>query len=99
MTAELSAELVSLIESTHVAFEGLSHPLRLVNVVLVPPPPMRSLSMSLTVEVTHEGVVSRGECVIGLDNIKDHQYVVEALAMTMRDVLTGDLKPGDRRLL
>ena len=95
---ELSHSLLDAIESAHVAFQGLSHPLRFAGVQPDPPAPMDATSAIITVETTHEGEVYRAQCRIDLNNVDDEAHVVEALAGAMRAALTGDPPSGEGRV-
>ena len=94
---ELSRKLIEAVESTHVAFEGLSHPLRLVGAEPDPPPPGAAEAATLTVETTHNGEPRRATCRVGLSALADERHVATALAETMREVLAGELDPGATR--
>lgn len=87
---ELPASLVTAIERTHVAFQGLSHPLRLVSVEADSPAPPRASAVTIVVETTHEGHASRARCRFSPEELADERHVVEMLGARMRAVLTGD---------
>ena len=92
---ELRDTLVKAIESTHVAYQGLSHPLRFSGARSEPPERGRVPSAVIAVDTSHEGTTHRAQCRIPLDHLDDDRYVVEAVAAAMRHVLTGELKPGE----
>lgn len=86
---ELPRSLAAAIESTHVAFEGLSYPLRLVSVQPEPPPPAAPTGAKLTVETVHAGTPRQVISPIASEQLKDEALVVEVLASAMRNLLTG----------
>lgn len=90
----LTPELVRAIESTHVAFEGLSHPLRCVEAEPSPPPPLEPQTVTVTVEAAHNGHAHRAACRFAASRMDDERHVATALAETMREVLAGELQPG-----
>ncbi|CAN5703206.1 hypothetical protein BH24ACI5_BH24ACI5_17350 [soil metagenome] len=75
--------LVTVIESTHVAFEGLSHPLRLIRVDPDPLPPLEARGADLTVETLHNGKVSHAHHRFGFHELDDPKHVVSELANAM----------------
>ena len=85
---ELPRSLVAAIESTHVAFEGLSYPLRLVSVEPDPPPPLERTGAKLTVETVHAGTGRQVVTRLSAEQLKDEAHVVEVLATAMRNLLT-----------
>ena len=89
---DLSPHLIRSIESTHVAFEGLSHPLRVVSVDPEPEEPRAAL---ITVETTHNGEAKRASCAISPAVLDDEREVVTTLAECMRSVLCGDRQTED----
>ena len=94
---ELPRELVQAVESTHVAFEGLSHPLRLVSVEPDPPASGAPVTATLTVETTHDGQPRRAACRVDVSALADQRQIATALAETMREVLAGELDGGTTR--
>ena len=90
---ELSPELLRAIESTHVAFQGLSHPLRCVGAEL-PPQPSAPQVVDVTVEAAHDGQARRATCRFAVSRLDDERHVATALAETMREVFAGELEPG-----
>lgn len=92
---ELHDTVVKAIESTHVAFQGLSHPLRFSEVRSDPPEQGQPPSAVIAVETVHEGTTYRAQCRLPQAHLDDAPYIVEALAGAMRHVLTGDSKPGE----
>ena len=86
----LPPHLVHAIESTHVAFEGLSHSLKLLAVDADPPPPQAPTGAVLTVETTHEGRSHTVSCVIPLSTLEDDRQVATTLAATMREALARE---------
>ena len=93
----LSPELLRTIESTHVAFEGLSHPLRCVRAELDPTPRRETEAVSVTVEAAHNGEAWQATCRFPLSSLSDGRHVATTLAETMREVLAGELEPGTVR--
>jgi len=89
-TMELPATLVAAIESTHVAFQGLSHPLRIVSVEADSPLPPGAEAVTITVETRHEAHASRAQRRFTPAELADERHVVEMLGAAMRAVLTGD---------
>jgi hypothetical protein len=85
---ELPRSLVAAIESTHVAFEGLSYPLRLVSVKPEPPPPALPTGAKLTVETVRAGTPRQVISALNSEQLKDEALVVEVLASGMRALLT-----------
>lgn len=77
----LPPHLVTAIETTHVAFEGLSHPLRVVSVD-------RAGSSEGTIQVTvatsHAGRTVHAARRFGPDELDDEKQVTAALAEAMR---------------
>ena len=86
---ELPAHLIRSIESTHVAFEGLSHPLKVISVDPEPPSGEPRAAL-ITVETTHNGEARRASCAIAPPMLDDDREVVTTLAERMRGVLTGE---------
>jgi hypothetical protein len=84
---DLSPHLIRSIESTHVAFEGLSHPLRVVS---VDPEPAEPRAARITVETTHNGEARRTSCAIPPAALDDEREVVTTLAESMRGALCGE---------
>ncbi|HVL68238.1 MAG TPA: hypothetical protein VM364_13325 [Vicinamibacterales bacterium] len=85
----LPQHLSQSIERTNVAFEGLSHPLRIVAVDPDPPPPQEPTAAKITVETAHNGATHRATCVIPLSELGDERHVATTLAECMRGVLAG----------
>ena|SRR5688500_6347761 len=92
----LSPELLRAIESTHVAFEGLSHPLRYVGAELDADPPATA-AVNVTVEAAHNGQALRATCRFAVPRLDDERHVATALAETMREVFAGELDPRSIR--
>ena len=90
---DLSPELLRSIESTHVAFEGLSHPLRCIGAEL-DRTARESEAVTVTVESAHNGESRRATCRFDRSKLDDERHVAIALAETMREVLAGELEPG-----
>jgi len=80
---EVPQALVTVIESTHVAFEGLSHPLRLIRVEPDPSPPLEARGADLTVETVHNGRVSQAHHRFRFHELDDPKHVVSELASAM----------------
>src|SRR5687767_12945551 len=91
---DLPPELLRSIESTHVAFEGLSHPLRCVGVELDGSAAHEPNAVNVTVEAAHNGQSRRATCRFDMSKLDDERHVAIALAETMREVLAGELEPG-----
>lgn len=91
---ELSDTLVKAIESTHVAYQGLSHPLRFSGVGADADGSTRSGWAVIAVDTVHDGATYRAQCRLPLEHLDDTPYVVETLAAAMRHVLTGETQPG-----
>jgi hypothetical protein len=90
----LPEHLIRSIETTHVAFEGLSHPLRVISID--PEPTGKEPHAALiTVETTHNGETRRASCAIAPPVLDDERQVVTTLAECMREVLCGDRPEGD----
>jgi len=87
---DLPQHLIRVIESTHVAFEGLSHPLKVVSVDPDPPPPHEPRATMITVEIEHNGETKRASCTLNRSRLEDEREVVTTLAERMRGVLTGE---------
>ena len=81
---DLPDHLKRSIENTHVAFEGLSHPLRVVSVDAEPP------AARITVETVHNGETKRACCPVDSSALEDERQVVLTLAERMRGVLSGE---------
>ena len=94
---ELSPDLVRAIESTHVAYQGLSHPLRLVGAERESPDTSASTTVKVTVESAHDGTSRRATCRFTASGLDDKRNVATALAETMREVLAGELPPDQVR--
>ena len=90
---ELSHSLVVAIETAHVAFEGLSHPLRVVSAERHPTPEGRT---AVTVETTHNGDARRVICHFTDKELSDEPGVVDAVGATMRTALLSTItaEPG-----
>jgi hypothetical protein len=91
---DLSPELLRSIESTHVAFEGLSHPLRCVGAELDGSGHDETKVVNVTVEAAHNGEPRRATCRFDMSRLDDERHVAISLAETMREVLAGELEPG-----
>ncbi len=91
---DLSPELLRTIESTHVAFEGLSHPLRCVGAEVDPTAPKENAVVNVTVEAAHNGEPRRVTCRFATSSLDDERHVALTLAETMREVLAGELERG-----
>lgn len=91
---ELPETLVKAIESTHVAYQGLSHPLRFSGARADDDASGRRGSAIIAVDTVHDGTTYRAQCRLPLDHLDDPPYVVEALAAAMRHALTGEAGPG-----
>jgi hypothetical protein len=89
---ELPHHLIRSIENTHVAFEGLSHPLRVVNVDAEAASSEGPPAAVITVETSHNGEPRRASCAITPIVMEDEREVVTRLAECMRTVLCGE--PG-----
>lgn len=72
------------------AFEGLSHPLKLVNADAAPASSHAPPEVLITVETTHNGEARRASCAIAADVMDDEREVVTRLAECMRSVLAGE---------
>ena len=83
---QLPPHLVSAIESTHVAFEGLSHPLRIVSVDQAGPGAEGTIE--ITVGSSHEGRPVQCVCRFGPDELQDEKLVTAALADAVRAKLS-----------
>lgn len=94
----LSPELLRAIESTHVAFQGLSHPLRCIGAEL-PAQPRNPQVVDVTVEAAHDGQPQRATCRFAVSQLDDERHVATALAEAMREVFAGELAPGAVREL
>ena len=94
---DLSPELLRVIESTHVAFEGLSHPLRCVRAEVDNSPQREPSAVNVTVEAAHNGQPRRATCRFEMSKLDDGRHVATALAETMREVFAGELEPGSIR--
>ena len=86
----ISHALIETIESTHVAFQGLSHRLRFIGA-----DEDGQDGATLTVETVHEGVPHRAACAIPLPELENGPAVAEALAAAMHAVLTSHARPAD----
>ena len=91
---DLSPELLRSIESTHVAFEGLSHPLRCIGAELDGSARAEAEVVNVTVEAAHNGQSRRATCRFEMSKLDDERHVAIALAETMREVLAGELEPS-----
>ena len=91
---ELPDALIKAIESTHVAYQGLSHPLRFSGARSDPGASGGHGSAVISVDTIHDGTTYRAQCRLPVDHLTDVPYVVEALAAAMRHVLTGETEPG-----
>ena len=87
---DLSPHLIRSIENTHVAYEGLSHPLRVVSVDPEPEAAPEPRAARITVETTHNGEARRASCAIPPAVLDDERQVVTTLAECMRGVLSGE---------
>lgn len=87
---ELPHPLVSAIESAHVAFEGLSHPLRVVSVDPEPGPPAARTGVAVTVETTHNGEHKRVVCRFTDQQLQAQPEVVDSVASAMRATLLDE---------
>ena len=84
---ELPHPLVSAIESAHVAFEDLSHPLKVVSVDPEPAPPASRTGVAVTVETIHNGEHKRVTCRFTDQQLGAQPEVVDAVASAMRATL------------
>lgn len=84
---ELPHSLVSAIESAHVAFEGLSHPLKVVSVDPDPAPPAAQAGLAVTVETRHNGEQKRVVCRFSNEDLEAQPAVVDSVAGAMRATL------------
>jgi hypothetical protein len=84
---ELPASLVTAIESAHIAFEGLSHPLKVVSVDPDPAPPEVRSGLAVTAEITHNGEHKRVVCRFSDDELAAEPQVVDRIATAMRATL------------
>lgn len=87
---ELPHPLVSAIESAHVAFEGLSHPLRVVSVDPEPGPPAARTGSAVTIETIHNGQPKRVVCRFTDQELQAQPRVVDTVASAMRAALLED---------
>ena len=78
----LPPHVVTAIESTHVAFEGLSHPLRIVSVD--PAGSAAAGTIEITVATSHEGRTVQCVRRFGPDELKDEKQVTAMLADAVR---------------
>ena len=92
---ELPQSVVAAIESAHVAFEGLSHPLKVVSVDRGPTMPGGRSGLAVTVETTHNGAQNRGVCTFSDDDLETPPRVVDTFATAMRASLLEGLHPKD----
>jgi len=92
-TMELPHSLVVAIESAHVAFEGLSHPLKIVSVERHPAPHGRT---AVTVETIHSGEPIRIVCHFTDQDLSDQPHVLDTFGATMRSTLLSTIRaePG-----
>jgi hypothetical protein len=79
---QLPPHLVSAIESTHVAFEGLSHPLRIVGVDQAGSGAAGTIE--ITVATSHGGRAVQCVCPFRPDELTDEKRVTAALADAVR---------------
>ena len=79
---QLPPHLVSAIKSTHVAFEGLSHPLRIVSVD--PAKTGEAGTIEITVETSHEGRTVQCVRPFRPGELNDEKRVTAALADAVR---------------
>ena len=77
----LPPHLVTAIETTHVAFEGLSHPLRVVSVDRTD---LTAGTIEVTVATSHAGRTVHASRQFGRDELDDEKQVTAALAEAMR---------------
>lgn len=87
---DLPTHLRQIIETTHVAFEGLSHPLRVVGTDPDPPPPQEPRAVRITVEAVHNGEPKHAACEFSLPALGDEHHVATTLALTMRNALAEE---------
>ena len=78
----LPPHLASAIEATHVAFEGLSHPLRIVSVDHTESSAGRTIE--ITVATSHEGRTIHAARRFGSDDLADEKQVTATLADAVR---------------
>ena len=90
---QLPHALIVAIESAHVAFEGLSHPLRVVSVEPNLPPQGRTV---VTVETVHNSEPVRIVCHFTDEDLADGPHVVDTVGTTMRGALLSMIsaEPG-----
>lgn len=86
---ELSQQLTAAIASTHVAFEGLSYPLRLVNAELDTARDGDAASVTITVATDYAGQTKRATCTFRRAAMDDTTQVTAQLADAMRRELSG----------
>jgi len=94
---ELPHSLVIAIESAHVAFEGLSHQLRVVSVDPDPAPPATRAGLTVTVETTHNGEPKRVTCRFRDQDLEKPPQVVDTVASAMRATLLAGMNPEHGR--
>lgn len=84
---ELKPHLKHAIESTYVAYEGLSHPLRVVGTE----PALASDAevVHVTVEAVHNGEPRRASCAFDGASLDDERHVATTLAERMREALAA----------
>ena len=85
---DLPSHLRQAIETTHVAFEGLSHPLRVIGTEADPPPPREPEALRITVEAVHNGEPRHATCAFSVPTLDDERHVATTLAETMRNALS-----------
>jgi hypothetical protein len=97
VAVDLSHHLIGLIESARLELGGERLRVRFVSVQPRPGPPLEPIGAAITVATIYKGQEHFGEVVFGLtrlSNERDEQYVVEHLAETLRQVISGELPPG-----
>lgn len=85
---ELKPHLKHAIETTYVAYEGLSHPLRVVSTE--PVTPSNTARVSVTVEAVHNGEPCRASCAFEAARLDDERHVATSLAQRMREALAAE---------
>lgn len=83
----LPAHLVTLIEGTHVAYEGLSHPLRIVSVDRAGS--SGGEAIEIAVATSHEGRTVHASRRFDPDELNDEKQVTAVLA----DAIRAELGP------
>jgi hypothetical protein len=86
---DLTHHLRQAIERTHVAFQGLSHPLRIVTSAPDSASPQPPHGLKIDVETEHEGSTRRASSTFTRAELDDEQHVVTTLAAAMLSELQG----------